>query len=273
MGDVGTCHLGLRNLNAPPCHGLSVDLAGIDEMGVLFYGTECYLHHTMTRPTRRLQTASPLRPELDLRARAREFLRGELSAAARALFAERGFENVTVEEIAAAVGVSRRTFFRYFATKEDVILQQSAALGHQMADALALRPEDEPAWDALRAMVHSVIENIDDDPAEALRRYEMLRTTPALQPARVAKQHARIALLAPLISERLLAQGAVSRARAEIAAAPLVGAALSCMETVLEVWCDSGGTRDPKTLLDTAMDLVADLTTTPGPTKEGKSDR
>ncbi len=58
---------------------------------------------------------------VDLAERKRRAIRGELSEVALALLTDRKFESLTIDEIAAAAGVSRRTFFRYFTSKEDVV--------------------------------------------------------------------------------------------------------------------------------------------------------
>jgi AcrR family transcriptional regulator len=67
-----------------------------------------------------------------------------------ALFAERGFHAVTVEEIAEAAEISPRTFFRYFPAKEDVVLLEQRRIQQRLVDAFAARPADEPPITALR---------------------------------------------------------------------------------------------------------------------------
>jgi AcrR family transcriptional regulator len=74
-----------------------------------------------------------------LRERNKARARAEIAAAALRLFTERGFAGVTVDEIVAAAGVSRRTFFRYFDTKEDALLADYPELNTRLTDALAGR--------------------------------------------------------------------------------------------------------------------------------------
>jgi AcrR family transcriptional regulator len=193
-----------------------------------------------------------------VRLRSREFLRAELATAANNLFAEHGFENVTIDAIAAATGMSRRTFFRYFPTKEDVVFGSLQVLSQDIAEELASRPSEESAWDALRAALHVPLRRIVDNPDRTLQLYQMLERTPALQSARGAKQRRRHDQLSPMVRDRLLAQKRVPRARADIAANALVGAALSCLDTALKVWSGSDGKRNAEKLLDTAMKLVAE---------------
>jgi AcrR family transcriptional regulator len=70
--------------------------------------------------------------------------RAELQAAADRLFAERGFAHTTVQDIADAAGVTARTFFRYFASKEDLILDETLSWLQKLTDTIRVRPPTEP---------------------------------------------------------------------------------------------------------------------------------
>jgi AcrR family transcriptional regulator len=70
--------------------------------------------------------------------------------AALALFAARGFDHVTVADICAAAGIGRRTFFRYFATKDDVLSEPAREMAARVAAAITSAPEDMPEPQVLR---------------------------------------------------------------------------------------------------------------------------
>src|SRR3974390_2681813 len=90
-----------------------------------------------------------------LRERNKARARAEIAEAALQLFFDRGFEGVTVDEIVNAAGVSRRTFFRYFETKEDALLADYPELNAQLTDALeATVPSS--AMDGIRAGLHGM---------------------------------------------------------------------------------------------------------------------
>ncbi|WP_280276358.1 TetR family transcriptional regulator [Nocardia wallacei] len=84
-----------------------------------------------------------------LRDRQKALVRQEIQRAALRLFAERGFDAVTTEEIAAAAGIGHSTYFRYVATKEDLLLGTLRRAGAAIVDNLRARPADESAEDAL----------------------------------------------------------------------------------------------------------------------------
>ncbi|HEX2315971.1 MAG TPA: TetR family transcriptional regulator [Thermomonospora sp.] len=89
-------------------------------------------------------------PPVGRRERKKQRTREALIEAAFTLFGEKGFDATTVEEIADAVDVSSRTFFRYFASKEDVALTFQADLHDAVLRSLAERPAHEPVMTALR---------------------------------------------------------------------------------------------------------------------------
>ena len=74
--------------------------------------------------------ASPAGVPDGLRSRVRRAMRAEVAAAALELFITQGFDNTTIDQIAAAAGMSRSSFFRYFPTKEDTVLGDLAGYGH-----------------------------------------------------------------------------------------------------------------------------------------------
>lgn len=85
-----------------------------------------------------------------------------IRGAALQLFAERGFEGVTVEEIAATANVSRATFFTYFRSKEAVVFDHHPHERDAWLQSMSARPADEPLWDALCAVLTEFNERLSD---------------------------------------------------------------------------------------------------------------
>ena len=188
-------------------------------------------------------------PPQSLRERKKDRTRRTLQAEAVRLFAAKGFEATTIEEIAAAAEVAPRTFFRYFPTKEDVVFwaeHQPALAGH-----LAARPADEPAEQALRrALVDGLASFYDQDRERLLERSKLVNRTPALQ-ARWRQQQADLAAaMAQLLAHRLgvRADGLEVRAIAAAIAAALFVA--------IEEWQAHDGQQDLGGLIDRALGSI-----------------
>src|SRR5262245_49263467 len=90
-----------------------------------------------------------------LRERKKRETRDALSLAAVRLSAERGWDNVTVDDIAAAANVSVRTFHNYFSSKAEAIVSRHVDRTLRIAEALRLRPAGEPLWAAVAAAVRA----------------------------------------------------------------------------------------------------------------------
>ena len=119
------------------------------------------------------------------RERKKQRTREALVDAAFRLFQEKGYEATTVEEIADEVDVSSRTFFRYFASKEDVVLTFQEEQFATMVAALAARPAGESALTALRNAAVTVIRACEDgefgfDPERFGCIQQMMETSPAV---------------------------------------------------------------------------------------------
>ena len=108
------------------------------------------------------------------RAGQRRRVETDIERAALRLSAERGLDGVTVDEIAAAAGVSTRTFFRYFPFKIDVVLAYYRRRQVQVLEALSRRPPHEPAFSALKNALLTVVSEGEDD-AELARLRQRVR--------------------------------------------------------------------------------------------------
>ncbi|MCC6804309.1 MAG: TetR family transcriptional regulator [Anaerolineae bacterium] len=146
--------------------------------------------------------AVPSAPE-KLKARKRQVVRDALSDAAAELFCKRGFEAVTVEEIAQAAGVSRRTFFRYYESKEDVMVERLDRDGERFIAELAARPLDEPPLLAIRNALIPAIEYRLEEPDLVRDATRLLRETSALRRALMERRNRIEERTAALMTQRL----------------------------------------------------------------------
>lgn len=106
--------------------------------------------------------------------------RRELRLIALRMFAERGFDATTIEQIAAAAGVSERTFFRYFATKASVLWSEFETEVETIRAELAAVPGDVPMMDAIRGAVVRANHYHAGDIPEMRLRMHLIATVPAL---------------------------------------------------------------------------------------------
>jgi AcrR family transcriptional regulator len=102
--------------------------------------------------------------EQSLQLRKQQMVRGAIYDAAIKLFAEKGFDETTVEEVAQAAGVSRRSFFRYFASKDDLLAQNVVNYGNVLAaTVIACAPTLTPL-ETIRETVQTVLKQVVAEP-------------------------------------------------------------------------------------------------------------
>ncbi|MFY1696209.1 TetR family transcriptional regulator [Solwaraspora sp. WMMA2101] len=144
-----------------------------------------------------------------LRERKKAATRAALSWAAIRLTVERGFDDVLVDDIAQAVGVSARTFNNYFSSKAEAIAARHLDRSLRLADELRARPADEPLWAAIRAaaMVQfepgpEVEQAPPGDHADWVSGLKVMLAEPALQGEMLRAVAAAEAELAVAVAER-----------------------------------------------------------------------
>lgn len=185
-----------------------------------------------------------------LREQTRTVVRSLLARTAVELFAAKGYDDTTLDEVAAAAGVSRRTLFNYFRSKEDLALSGLSEQGELIAARFAERPADEDVWASLRA-AFQVLEEIEMTAGRRLEMITLLFGNEALRAGHAEKQGRWQDLLAPLIEPRL----PDSDHRA-LQARAIAAAAITCLQAANEEWARLGGQVDLFDLYDAAMGAV-----------------
>jgi AcrR family transcriptional regulator len=176
-----------------------------------------------------------------LRERKRQQTRERLTRAAMALFLERGFEATTLDDIAAAADISRRSFFHYFATKEDVVFAWQEESTAALIAAVAARPADESMLTAAENAITAMVRQLE--PGEAIAMARLKRDNPALQ-ARDQVKYEKL--------ERALAEALGKRAghKTEKLQARLVAMiATGAMRIGGEIWAAEGAREKPEALV------------------------
>ncbi|MER7959410.1 TetR family transcriptional regulator [Streptomyces sp. NPDC096030] len=143
-----------------------------------------------------------------LRERKKQRTRNALLRVALELFTTRGYEQTTVDEIADAVEVSQRTFFRYFASKEEVAFAVQQMVEERFVQALVERPVEEGPLDAMRNAVLASWDTIGEAIMEVvpvdmyLRTFQMIESTPALLAAHLRRTTEMEDTIARVVAER-----------------------------------------------------------------------
>jgi AcrR family transcriptional regulator len=187
-----------------------------------------------------------------LRERKKAETRAALQDAALRLAARDGVDKVSVEAIAADVGVSPRTFFNYFPSKEDAILGMSPEVPSPMVDHLRDRPEDEPPLESLRSALQSIVGRLQEDPDRWVLRRQLTQGHPSLA-ARYAARLADVEQdLVEVIAERLGLD-----ADRDSYPGVAVGAAMAAARVAMTVWQNQDQPPELAALIDAAFDHLA----------------
>ncbi|MER6346847.1 TetR family transcriptional regulator [Streptomyces sp. NPDC001595] len=203
------------------------------------------------------------------RSAAKPPMREALIAAAFRLFLERGYEQTTVDDIVALAGVGRRSFFRYFPSKEDVVFpDHERCLADMQAFLAAGDEDDEPVrrvCDAARLVLRMYAEN----PAFSVQRYRLTKKVPGLRAYELSVVWHYERALAHYLRERFtdLRDGTL---RADVIAAAVVAA----HNNALRSWLRSDGRDDASATVDRALGHVqaAFGVAPPPPAPEGPKD-
>jgi AcrR family transcriptional regulator len=192
-----------------------------------------------------------------LRQRTRRAVQKEIAEAANAVFVERGYEATTIDDIAEAVGMSRRSVFRYFTTKEDIVVGKFDFVADDMLSSLRERPAGEPVWESLRRIFDLLVPYVDapgkEEVAEPMQR--IVFATPGLLASYLEK-----------LQRMQDAAEAAIRERAEAAGSPyatddptpraIAGAAFGCLLAAQHAWLASGAKGTFAEAIDRAMAAV-----------------
>ncbi len=195
----------------------------------------------------------PAAAQLSLRERKKIKTRQAIRQAAYRLFEEQGYDATTVEQIAAAAEVSPSTFFRYFPTKEDVVLTDE--YDPLMQAALLERPADEPIVESLRhstvALLRQMFAEGGQDREEILHRLRLSQEVPAIRARMSENMSDTCRTMATALAKQR------GRDANELEIRVLVGAVVGAWQEALTHWIDSGSQEDLPDLLDQTLSILA----------------
>ncbi|WP_405594121.1 TetR/AcrR family transcriptional regulator [Streptomyces sp. NBC_01092] len=168
------------------------------------------------------------------------------------LFTEQGYERTTIAQIAREAGISQRSLFRYFGTKEDLVCGDQEALGELLRRTVEQQPAEVSAWDALRAGFEVAL-TASHTPERVLELSRLIFDTPSLRARYIEKRLRWQAELVPVVQARLdPGHGDASDPRARA----IVATVFACVDTATELWARHDGQLDLADLYDQCLAAV-----------------
>jgi AcrR family transcriptional regulator len=196
-----------------------------------------------------------------LRERARRAVQAELAEAAQELFLAQGYEATTIDQIADTAGISKRSFFRYFASKEDVVIGKYDLHGDDLVAALSDRPLDEPVWDALRRTFDVVVDYYADrhrrDRAAVMQ--SIVASSPSLSARYLEKLQRNQDRLSDTLRKRAARRGEKAGGNEALARA-IVGSAYACLIAAMRAALSSDDPLSLASRLDEVMEALRPTT-------------
>lgn len=196
-----------------------------------------------------MQSSAEILAPLSMAERKRRLVRDQLGEAALHLVARQGYEETTVEQIVAAAGVSRRTFFRYFKSKEDVVVESVSDIGDAIRAELAARPAQEGPEAAMRAAFAVAAEELTHEPQKALPLTRLLLETPALYRRFLENQ----SVLQEQLAAELARREGLDADDDDLGPTLVAGVALTSFQIAVETWVRHDGGADLNALIDEAF--------------------
>jgi AcrR family transcriptional regulator len=188
-----------------------------------------------------------------LRARRKAETRGLLQSAALRLFVEQGFDATSVSQIAEEVGVSHMTFYRYFPSKESVVLDDD--YDPLIAEVIAAQPRDLPPVERVRRALGAAMPEVFAADRDRLRvRVGLILATPSLRARYFEQSEALVALIAEALSRTPRSRKPSSPT---FATRVVAAACAAAMTTAVLIWGERGGTGDLPRLMDEAFVALA----------------
>ncbi|WP_449343701.1 TetR/AcrR family transcriptional regulator [Streptomyces lutosisoli] len=196
------------------------------------------------------RTSTPAdRPQLGLRERKKIKTREAIRTATYALVLEQGYDATTIEQIAERAEVSPSTVFRYFPTKEDIVLTDE--YDPLIMEEVRARPADEPWPDTIRYVMRKAAQvGIEEDAEVARLRTQLLAQVPAVRSRMMESMSVTGSMLCQAIGERTGRDPESLEVR--VYAMSFIG---GLMETSL-YWAENGHQDDFLTLIDRTMDVL-----------------
>ncbi|MEH0108251.1 TetR/AcrR family transcriptional regulator [Tersicoccus sp. MR15.9] len=185
-------------------------------------------------------------------AQVRSAVRERVRATAIDLMLEDGFARTTVERIVAATGLPRRSFYRYFGSREDLVLGSTEEQVAVLVAALRSRPADEDPWRALQQAAEA-LPDAGHAPERSLQVARLVEAAGELRARQLEKHVAWRGALAPVLVERSLSDAVPLDL---LSAHALVAAALSCLDVAAEQWMADGGVGRLSDYYDRAVRAV-----------------
>lgn len=191
-------------------------------------------------------TAPEAQPPMGLRERKKLKTRVAIRQATYRLIQEQGYEATTIEQIAEAAEVSPSTVFRYFATKEDIVLTDE--YDPIMEAALRSRPLDEPPLESLRLMMREALTSFATAEDEELRqRTRLMVEIPAIRSRMTETMSDTAKVLSQVLADR------TGRSADDLRIRVFIAAVLGALREVTLYWGEHGQEGDLITMVDEAL--------------------